>query len=171
MSLNPVVLTRLDRTYFRGYNFTATQFLRRDTLFSVGGRGFWSKNSLITYYNRNTREWDLYISNNDNIRPSLFEFTGYSGKHDAFFSAYYQEDEVSKGNKIPLSIFDFRKREWRVLGNLADYITDYIKVKHQLLWLDEYVLIYMQGSPSTVYLVNPLDNETYVYSPKIQSFF
>lgn len=171
LSLDPVKLTRLDRTYFRGYNFHATQFWRKDTLFSVGGRGFWSKNSLVTYYNRNAGEWDLYVSNNDNTRPSLFGFTGYSGKHDAFFSAYYQDDELSRGDKIPMSIFDFRKREWRVMGNLSDYITDYIKFKHQLIWLDDYVLIYVEGSPTKVYIINPLDNKSYIYSPKSQSFF
>lgn len=171
LSLNPILLTRLDRTYFRGYNFTATQFLRKDTLFSVGGRGFWTKNSLITYYNTNAGEWDLYMSNNDNIRPSLSGFTGYSKKHDAFFSSYYQDDELSNGYKIPMSIFDFRKREWSIIGNLADYVTDYIKFKHQLLWLDEYILIWVAGSPSKVFLINPLDNKSYIYSPKNPSFF
>ncbi len=171
LSLNPVLLTRLDRTYFRGYNFTATQFLRKDTLFSVGGRGFWTKNSLITYYNTNAGEWDLYISNNDNIRPSLFGFTGYSRKYDAFFSSYYQDDSLSMGYKVPLSVFYFRNREWRVIGNLADYITDYIKFKHQLLWLDEYMLIWVAGSPSKVFFVNPLDNKSYIYSPRNPSFF
>jgi hypothetical protein len=171
LSLDPVKLTRLDRTYFRGYNFNATQFFRNDTLISAGGRGFWSKNSIITFYNTNAGEWDLYVSYNDNIRPSLFGFTGYSRKHDAFFSSYYQDDELSRGDKIPMTIFDFKKREWRVMGNLADNITDYIKFKHQLLWLDEYVLIYVEGSPTKVYLVNPLDNKSYVYSPKSQTFF
>jgi hypothetical protein len=32
LSFNPVLLTRLDRTYFRGYNFNATQFLRNELI-------------------------------------------------------------------------------------------------------------------------------------------
>ena len=40
LNLPKFTLNRLDKTFFRGYNFLASQFIRKDTLFSVGGEGF-----------------------------------------------------------------------------------------------------------------------------------
>jgi hypothetical protein len=76
---------RLDRTFFRGYNFNANQFLHKDTLFSVGGEGFWMRHNVITYYNTRTREWSLYKEGGKNEQPSSVHFSGYSSKYNQFF--------------------------------------------------------------------------------------
>lgn len=52
------VLERLDKTFFRGYNFHALQFVKNDTLFSLGGEGFWRSNSILSYFDFNNKEWE-----------------------------------------------------------------------------------------------------------------
>lgn len=84
--ISKLSLVRLDQTFFRGYNFYASQFNRKDTLFSIGGEGFWQKHSIITFSNPTTIEWDIYESKNRNPHPTNFKFSGYSPKEDAFFS-------------------------------------------------------------------------------------
>ena len=38
--------TSLLSTYFRGHNFSSIKFIRKDTLFSMGGSGFWHINNI-----------------------------------------------------------------------------------------------------------------------------
>ncbi|MBP6054306.1 MAG: hypothetical protein KA527_01600 [Cytophagaceae bacterium] len=52
------VLERLDKTFFRGYNFHALQFVRNDTLFSLGGEGFWRSNSILSFFDFKNKEWE-----------------------------------------------------------------------------------------------------------------
>jgi hypothetical protein len=51
-------LERLDKTFFRGYNFHALQFVKNDTLFSLGGEGFWRSNSILSFFDFKRKEWE-----------------------------------------------------------------------------------------------------------------
>jgi len=55
-------IDRQDRTFYQGYNFDAYQFVRKDTIFSFGGYGFWLENNLLTYFSQVRREWN-FMSN------------------------------------------------------------------------------------------------------------
>ena len=50
--------TRIDSTIFDGYNFDDIKFEYNDTLFSIGGFGFWRNNGQIRYFTEN-KEWEL----------------------------------------------------------------------------------------------------------------
>jgi len=50
---------RLDQTIFSGYNFNAYVFSLRDTIFSVGGYGFWNFNGQLRYFNTVTSVWNI----------------------------------------------------------------------------------------------------------------
>ena len=51
---------RIDRTQYDGYNFEDIKFDYHDTLFSIGGFGFWRNNGQIRYFTEN-REWELLL--------------------------------------------------------------------------------------------------------------
>jgi hypothetical protein len=59
------VLQRMDQTFFRGYNFFALQYVKNDTLFSLGGEGFWRTNSILSYFDFKSREWEQIITFGD----------------------------------------------------------------------------------------------------------
>lgn len=50
LNTNDFSFSRIDKTYFRGYNFKSIKFSRNDTLFSFGGMGFWHSNNIETYF-------------------------------------------------------------------------------------------------------------------------
>ena len=50
--------TRIDRTQYDGYNFDDVKFIYHDTLFSIGGFGFWRNNGQVRYFTEN-KEWEL----------------------------------------------------------------------------------------------------------------
>jgi len=51
---NPI---RLDKTCYEGYNFKAFNFVYQDTLFSLGGYGFWVDNGLLRCYDEKNGVW------------------------------------------------------------------------------------------------------------------
>ena len=55
---NRMLLERIDKTFFRGYNFYALQYLKNDTLYSLGGEGFWRSNSVLSYFDFKYKEWE-----------------------------------------------------------------------------------------------------------------
>jgi len=54
------VVTRVDQTNHHGYNFDSYQFVRKDTVYSFGGYGFWMENNLLTFFSDVRKEWSLY---------------------------------------------------------------------------------------------------------------
>jgi len=108
-------IARLDRTVHTGYNFDAYQFIRRDTVFSFGGYGFWTENNLLTYFSLLRREWNVY---------SVGEFSTYnpdfvSGATYKF--AFYDEteDELYVLRQKTFYKYSFINRHWEELGELA----------------------------------------------------
>lgn len=53
-------LRRLDNSQFKGFNFFAYQFVRKDTLFSIGGYGFWRYDNTLTYFDEKNKGWEIY---------------------------------------------------------------------------------------------------------------
>jgi len=60
-STNSIV--RLDSTFYQGYNFGAFNFVYKDTIFSLGGYGFWHFNGMLRYYNENKHSWFVVQTN------------------------------------------------------------------------------------------------------------
>jgi hypothetical protein len=50
--------SRIDSTQYDGYNFDDVKFIYNDTLFSIGGFGFWRNNGQVRYFSEN-KEWEL----------------------------------------------------------------------------------------------------------------
>ena len=54
-----VNISRIDTTYYTGYNFLDYMFKRNDTIFSFGGQGFWNHNGQLRYFAKEKGEWEL----------------------------------------------------------------------------------------------------------------
>lgn len=173
LNLSEKKLKRLDQTFFRGYNFNATQFIRKDTLFSVGGEGFWQRHSIITFYNPSTHEWDLYDSKNRNQSPSTNKFSGYSKKYDAFFSAYLETDSALKNRDIYLNTFSFKTQTWEIKGKLTKDLLEFSKVRCSSVWTGEYLILFPEDGRGNGYIriVNPFTNELYSFYVSNNHFF
>jgi hypothetical protein len=57
------VLTRIDSTTYEGYNYGAFNFVYKDTVFSLGGYGFWQFNGLLRYFSEKTHSWSVIKTN------------------------------------------------------------------------------------------------------------
>ena len=53
---------RLDSTLYFGSNFGSINFFYKDTLFKLGGGGFWKITDYFTFFSTKTNEWELFSS-------------------------------------------------------------------------------------------------------------
>lgn len=164
-------LKRLDQTFFRGYNFNASQFFRNDTLFSIGGEGFWLKHSVITYYNPRAFEWAFYKFQKENKHGSTNKFSGYSKKHDAFFTALIETNEIIEGTPIPFRIYNFKNDVWENKGVLSDSIRHFAKRNYRSIWTGQYLILVYDSSDSKVYIADPFENVLYMHKTTNDLFF
>lgn len=167
LDFNNLSLLRLDKTYYRGFNFDATQFVRNDTLFSVGGTGFWQRHSVVTFYNAENKEWDLLKPENKNYLPSSFHFSGYSKQKDAFFTAFTFQDSILANKQIPLLIFNFKTKLWSNKGVLTAQMLSLAKNKFKSVWTGDFLICFYDD----VLIVDPFSNKLYRYDKGPDKFF
>ena len=166
-------LERLDNTFFRGYNCLSAKFLRRDTLYSVGGYGFWHTNNILSYYKSINHEWES-VNPATNAPHSIYQgFNGYLPENDQLFSAlsFYQNDSENKGAftwSDSVFAYSFRKKTWEQLGKLTPAFreqipNDFIE-KATWFQVGRYFLLKYYKSPQTFFLiVDPIRNEARIW--------
>jgi hypothetical protein len=54
-----IEFVRVDSTYFSGYNGSSIDFSYRDTIYSLGGYGFWRMNGQLRYFSELNHEWNI----------------------------------------------------------------------------------------------------------------
>ena len=60
-----ILFTRQDSTYFIGYNGLNYSFTWNDTLYSLGGTGFWRVNGQLRYFSSIINEWNIIKTNKE----------------------------------------------------------------------------------------------------------
>jgi len=168
------LLTRLDKTYSKGYNFNAPQFVRNDTLYNFGGYGFWSYSRVLTYYDQTNQEWQNIRT--ENFGPESFSegYQGYAKQNDTFYSG---ASEIELGLKIfnrvvsdRLYAFDFKSLKWTELGEINSLLP--FKSVRIVYWDGAH---FIQMLPDKMYIIDPIKNEvSVVANPKyfhLKSFY
>ncbi len=123
-----MLFKRLDKTFYRGYNFGAIQFFRNDTLFSVGGSGFWHANNVSTYYDFKAKEWEMTSTPEESgPRWMKSDFGGYDKKRSVIsvieFPSLYETRNQVKSNRYFEK--DLRAKQWTLFGEVqVDFIKD-----------------------------------------------
>lgn len=162
-------LTRMDRTFYSGYNFGATLFERNGIIYSVGGVGFWAYSQAITYFDQKSAEWQA-------VRPktqgpaSIFDgYQGYSESADKFFTG---GSEIGKFlENVPLDIskevyaYDFKTNSWELLGEINPLLFE--DSDRELAWNGQF---FIQFSREKVYLIDPVANRILVYQSTKEQF-
>ena len=79
-------LIRIDKTFHSGFNFGSNLFIRNNTLYSIGGEGFWNYSPTITYFDEKIKEWEILRSKNSGTTPIVDGYQGYYSKGDVYYS-------------------------------------------------------------------------------------
>jgi hypothetical protein len=114
-------LIRLDKSFYRGYNFQAIQYFRNDTLFSHGGMGFWHANNVSTYFSFKAKEWEMTSAPMEmGPRWMKRDFGGYDENRNVLsvieFPALYETEKRHMAYKYFEK--DLQKNDWTYKGEL-----------------------------------------------------
>ncbi len=121
LNLKEHSFTRIDNTYYSGYNFNAIKFIRRDTLFSFGGSGFWHHNNIETFFSTKTKEWELLNApGEDNPKQILGLLGGYDKNRDIISVIESLPQFYKPKNEFSLKYYEknIKSNEWKFLGYL-----------------------------------------------------
>lgn len=154
-------LERLDHTFYKGYNFGSSEFVRKDTLFSFGGYGFWHYTNTQTFFDRKNKEWFDYKIRNLGPETIKGGLQGYDAKTDVFYSGWGVYDPFTIGgerkNSPKFYQFDFRTRKWDYLGELNKEI-HFSNNEEEVYWNGTY---FIGWSTKEIYIIDPAQNKVY----------
>ncbi len=163
-------LSRLDNTYYKGYNFKATQFLRRDTIYNFGGYGFWHYTNVITFYDQEFREWQLVRPEDEGPKSLVGGYQGYDAKNDIFYSGAAESDLATRkfGKTIDENIyaFNFKNQNWSKLGTINPKLP--FRSLRSVYWDGEH---FIQWSGDKIYLIDPQFNKVYLVDEPMRCCF
>lgn len=154
-------LERLDTSFYKGYNFSSTEFIRQDTLFSFGGYGFWHFNRTQTYFDKKYKEWFVYKTKN--IGPETIKggLQGYDAVNGVFYSGLGLNDPNLIGGKRESSTsfyqFDFKTKAWAYLGEVNTDL-QLANVDQEIYWNGRY---FIGWSSKELYVIDPRTNKIY----------
>lgn len=151
-------LERLDQSYFKGYNFFAYQFVRKDTLFSIGGYGFWHYNNVLTYFDEKNKGWEIYKYNNEGPNEVDYEICGYDTNSDGIWTLNFNKPEiVIKGNsEQQLYFFDFKTKKWKQKGSInKELFINYDGSSEKAKWIQNKFLFNLREG---CFIVDPNTN-------------
>jgi hypothetical protein len=144
------IVTRVDETYHHGYNFDSYQFVRKDTVYSFGGYGFWMQNNLLTFFSDVRNEWSLYSRAPMDVSvPELdsraFQIANYDKVNDVLFI-------LCLGNVYG---FQFESRTWKIYGLVNEEFNG--EIRYMVHPLSDSTCMLMGGSKT--YWLYPAGNE------------
>ena len=119
-------LIRLDSTFHTGSNFGSINFFYRDTLFKLGGIGFWKIKDYITFFSNKTHEWEL-VSSKKGVSVYQSPDKGILFYIDQLNGKLYLSNSINQLD-FPASfntsfsdtcrVFDFKEKNWENLGKV-----------------------------------------------------
>src|SRR5258708_3454216 len=127
---------RLDSTTYFGYNIGSFAFSYNDSIFSLGGYGFWRVNGQLRVYSETYHQWDI-VKLNEEI-PLLFD-----GRTDLihydwaakkiFIGASFERNEAIKTDSVDeakrkyyVAFLDLQNKKWYHVGILNNYVVERI---------------------------------------------
>ncbi|MEA5258019.1 hypothetical protein VB264_09505 [Arcicella aquatica] len=165
-------LKRLDNTFFRGYNCLSTRFLRKDSLYSFGGYGFWQTNNIQTYFKKASAEWESLYPENPAPVAINHGLNAYIANQDYFFSAYNSLHRDSKNHgrseyEKEAFQYSFSKKEWITLGKVTHPKISELLIpndKTPIIWTGKYFLLeYKEDAMLKLLLINPVENRVLLW--------
>jgi len=174
-SANSGEYKREDQTCYGGANFGSINFAYKDTLYSLGGYGFWQYNSATRYYKETLKEWDMIPSNQiDGFSRGLNAFVSY-GRLDSSIYVIYKKVEneylsnAKSNDTVFIQRFDLIQKKWwsspRILNNqIAKDFGDISIIQETGLGL----LIHTRQKPFALLLDFPR-NRAFEIDPRVSS--
>jgi len=165
LDIKGLSFSRLDSTYFRGHNFSAIKFIRKDTLYSLGGSGFWHINNIETFYVEKRHEWELWNTPKSDLdvpQQIVKQFGGYDQKRDVisliesppFYHKNFREYTYKYFEK------NLKSNEWDYIGDVNSELL--FKLGLKTLRAEYLYGMYLFDTGDLAILGDPVENKIYL---------
>lgn len=158
---------RIDKTFYRGYNFKALQFVQNDTLFSLGGTGFWQYHNVLTYFDSSTKEWQVMYPKG--VRPEgIFLSSGGISDGKVFAIEKLRDlDNKDPNRKAQIFEFDIKSKTWSSFGELnIPLLSEYEINTPEFQWSSNHLFFLHSKEPIYADVKN---NKVYKYNESRRS--
>ena len=112
-------LIRIDETIDHRMTVNAYVFSHNDTIFKYGGYGYWSQRNFITYFDRSSKEWEVYKQNSTYFPEGSFDGLSFKQQKKVYFFNGEKVDIKNRTNTIrsnDVILFDFETNDFSLLG-------------------------------------------------------
>ena len=133
-------IERIDQTVHSGVSFYAQNLFVKDTLFQIGGLGFWQIRGLITYYSTKTKQWELVQTNRavqtyfDDQKDAVIHYDDQRVDPKLYVSnSYYYPNYPSSFETASTDscyVYDFNSKTWNALGKITPAYKRVFDLKH-----------------------------------------
>ncbi len=168
LDLNLNLFKRLDKTFYRGYNFKALQFVQNDTLYSLGGTGFWQYHNVLSFFDPSSAEWQVMYPKG--VKPEgIYSYS--SGISDGkVFAVEKQRDLDLKDPDRNAQIFEFdiKSKIWTKVGELNSSLLSEIGINTTEFQYSSYHLFFLH-TQEPIY-ADFKTNEVFKYNESRRSF-
>jgi uncharacterized membrane protein len=147
--------------------------MRKDTLFSFGGYGFWQTINIQSYFRKSSGEWESCSPLNDAPKAINDGFNGYVTEKDVFFSAFntFRRDSENQGkpqHDYGVYIYSFKSNNWQKEGEINPSNFEELgfdKTRPFTLWTGKYFLTKFYDVPQAKFhLADPINNKLYLWT-------
>lgn len=177
---------RQDSTFYFGYNFAPINFSYKDTLYSLGGYGYWRTNGHLRYYKDSGYGWEIKVLNQevpiqkhrtDFIKPGLW--IDFANGILFYLEAKFSNEAIrmeSTNNyyseSLQLWTLDISKGIWKNSNKLSNQAFSVIDNSEKLCDLPWGELIRVGRKPQNeLYLIDYSANEIFLLNKNLASKF
>ena len=163
-------LERVDGTFYHGYNFLATQYVRNDTLFSLGGYGFWHFNNLLTFFDFKNKEWEVKKTIGEAPAGGVLSWnTSQPNRLGKMYAIEAIGNLDSPRSILSVNEFDVDKSVWKKLGQIE--VAELKKLGINTANFQSIGELLFFSDPQFGLYVEPESNQLYKYEGGDKLFF
>lgn len=162
-------LIKLDTTFHHGFNYESAKFVRNGALYSAGGEGFWNHNTQITFFDEDSKNWELVRPKNKGPLSICGGYQAYDSINDVYYSGAshivnFLEDQTT-GQIDDFFKFNFKNNSWELLGKINPKLP--FQTKNIIIWTGK---LFIHINRSDIFIIDPIRNEVRLYKDNLKTF-
>ena len=154
---------RLDASNLNNFS-NASTFMHKDTIFKFGGYGYWQASRNLIYWDKTSKEWEVYlVSKNSDFPPPSFDHTYFynDGKLIILSGKTLQLHNPKQAIRGSLSYtFDFLTKQWSKTNSKHHYYHGYVYNGNSISYIlqdDQVISFDWKNNSKTVFNSNFID--------------
>jgi hypothetical protein len=120
-----MVFTRIDSTLYFGHNFGSIKFSYLDTLYNLGGNGYWHFFGHLIYFNEG-KEWEIKkLQEEYSINSTIYYLNHSNGNLYYIQKSFNEVSTLKSHNKTRLFKLNLKTYENKIIGEIDESLIRY----------------------------------------------